>query len=164
MRPEAGEVTQLVRIGLKVVKAVLDVMFGGGIFFGVRLRGDDRILPAAGADSASDLRLAYLDEDPLWPPPVFAVQQRKDGATVHLVRDGQTGGIKECRGKIQEAYELLYPPSVLETGPQQHDRHADRALVRRALVLFVARLEVVAMVGSEHDEGILAEAETLEGV
>ena len=36
--------------------------------------------------------------------------------------------------------------------------------MRRAFVLVVARLEVVAMVGSEHDDRILTEAETLERV
>ena len=56
------------------------------------------------------------------------------------------------------------PPSVLKTGPEQHDRHADRTLVWRSLARR-CMLEVNAIVGSkEHDEGILAEAETLEGV
>lgn len=77
VRREAGEVVQFVRVGLQVVEAVLDVSFGGGIFFGVRLR-DDAILPAAGAKRASDWRLARLDEDPLSPPFSFAFQVRSE--------------------------------------------------------------------------------------
>jgi len=65
-------------------------------------------------------------------------------------------GVAERGGEVEDRHQTLHATAAVEARASEHRRYAQRRVVPRALVLVVARLEVVAVIrGDEHD-GVVA--------
>ena len=79
-------------------------------------------------------------------------------------RHGNACCFEQRRRNVDEADELGNLLRAVEAGAVDDEGHADRAVVRAALVLLIARHEVAAVIAEEDEDGVVGEIFFLENL